>query len=71
MAITAELTVPHDPSRKRIDSSQLRPRLITLPEGMTLNPSAASGLQACTPAQARIHNEEFGSRARRNRRSAK
>ncbi len=27
---------------------------------MTLNPSAAAGLEACTPAQARIHGEEFG-----------
>jgi hypothetical protein len=27
---------------------------------MTLNPSAAAGLEACTPAQARIHSEEFG-----------
>ena len=27
---------------------------------MTLNPSAAHGLEACTPAQARIHSETFG-----------
>ncbi len=27
---------------------------------MTLNPSAAAGLEACTPAQARIHSEVFG-----------
>jgi hypothetical protein len=49
--ITAELTVPHNPLPTEIDSSQLRTAVVTLPEGMTLNPSAASGLKACTPAQ--------------------
>jgi hypothetical protein len=49
--ITAELTVPHNPLPSELDSSQLRTATVTLPEGMTLNPSAASGLQACTPAQ--------------------
>ncbi len=49
--ITAELTVPHFESATEPDSSQLRTANVTLPEGMTLNPSAASGLQACTPAQ--------------------
>jgi hypothetical protein len=54
--ITTELVLPHDPSPANIDSSQLKTASITLPEGMTLNPSAAQGLQACTPAQARIHS---------------
>ncbi len=49
--VTAELTLPHDPSPTGIDSSQLKTASVTLPEGMTLNPSAASGLQACTPTQ--------------------
>ncbi|MFI5004496.1 MAG: hypothetical protein ACHQE6_05730 [Solirubrobacterales bacterium] len=49
--ITTELTLPHDSSPKGIDSSQLKNASITLPEGMTLNPSAAHGLEACTPAQ--------------------
>jgi hypothetical protein len=40
--------------------SQVKTGSIALPEGMTLNPSAAAGLEACTPAQARIHGEEFG-----------
>ncbi len=58
--ITTELTVPHDPSPTGIDSSQLKTASIVLPEGMTLNPSAAAGLEACTPAQARIHSSTFG-----------
>jgi hypothetical protein len=40
--------------------SQVKTGSITLPEGMTLNPSAAHGLEACTVGQARIHSSEFG-----------
>jgi hypothetical protein len=57
--ITTELSLPHFPENE-IDSSQLKTASITLPEGLTLNPSAAHGLEACTPAQARIHSETFG-----------
>src|SRR5262249_6312013 len=39
---------------------QLKTAVISLPEGMTLNPSAAAGRQACTPKQARINSPEFG-----------
>ena len=49
--ITTEVSLPHDPSPTGIDSSQLRNATIVLPEGMTLNPSAAQGLTACTPTQ--------------------
>ena len=49
--VTTELTLPHDPSPTGIDSSQLKNATVTLPEGMTLNPSAAHGLEACTPKQ--------------------
>jgi hypothetical protein len=54
--VTAELTLPHASGNKEIDSSQLNDAVVTLPEGMTLNPSAAHGLQACKPSQ--IHMEE-------------
>jgi hypothetical protein len=49
--ITAELAVPHSPLPTELDSSQLRNATITLPEGMTLNPSAATGLKTCSAAQ--------------------
>jgi hypothetical protein len=49
--VTAELAVPHSPLPTELDSSQLRTATVILPEGMTLNPSAATGLKACTPAQ--------------------
>jgi hypothetical protein len=58
--ITAEVTLPHDPNPANLDSSDLKTAAVTLPEGMTLNPSAAQGLTACTPAQARIHSETPG-----------
>jgi hypothetical protein len=59
--ITTELTVPHDPSPTGIDTSQLNTATVTLPEGMTLNPSAAGEVtESCTPAQARIHSLTFG-----------
>jgi hypothetical protein len=49
--VTAELTLPHAPLPSEIDSSQLKTASITMPEGMTLNPSAATGLKACTKTQ--------------------
>jgi hypothetical protein len=49
--ITTELKLPHDTSPTGIDSSQLKNAVATLPEGMTLNPAAAYGLEACTPKQ--------------------
>jgi hypothetical protein len=55
---TAEVGIAHNP--KSIDNSQLKTATLKLPEGMTLNPSAAAGLTACTPAQARIHSSVEG-----------
>ena len=49
---------PHQSTE--IDSSQLSASTFVLPEGMTLNPSAAAGLEACTAAQARIDSPVFG-----------
>jgi hypothetical protein len=56
--LSAEVGIEHDPTT--IDDSQLKTATFTLPEGMTLDPSAAAGLAACTPAQARIHSEVPG-----------
>jgi hypothetical protein len=53
--MTTTLTLPHATGPKEIDSSQLENAIVVLPEGMTLNPSAAHGLEACTPAQSGIH----------------
>ncbi len=56
--ITTEAIIPHDPSPTGIDTSQVRTASVTLPEGMTLNPSAGPALEACTPAQIGIHTRE-------------
>jgi hypothetical protein len=59
--ITTSLRLPHDLSESGIDSSQLKTATVTLPEGMTLNESAARSVtEACTPAQARIHSTTPG-----------
>ena len=34
-----------------VAQSDMKRTVVTLPEGMTLNPSAAAGLESCTPAQ--------------------
>ena len=59
-ALTTEFSLPSHPAPKEISSSQVDTASVTLPEGMTLNPSAAAGLEGCTPAQARIHSSESG-----------
>jgi hypothetical protein len=52
---TTNVEVNHEAS-KEIDNSEVKTVNVTLPEGMTLNPSAAAGLTACTEKQARIHS---------------
>jgi hypothetical protein len=59
--ITTEIKIPHQVKPAEIETSQVKTASVTLPEGMTLNPSAAHGLEACSPAQARIHSSTFGS----------
>jgi hypothetical protein len=54
----ASASEPHNP--KAIDQSQVKSASFTLPEGMTLNPSAAHGLEACTPKQAHQEGTVFG-----------
>jgi hypothetical protein len=55
---TAAASEPHNP--KATDGSQVKSASFTLPEGMTLNPSAAAGLEACTPKQAHQEGTVFG-----------
>jgi hypothetical protein len=51
---TATASEEHVPNAT--DVSQVRTASFTLPEGMTLNPSAAKELTACTEAQAHLEN---------------
>jgi hypothetical protein len=58
--ITTQVAIPRHTGGAEVDAAQLKTASVTLPEGMTLNPSAAAGLAACSPAQARIHSAEKG-----------
>ncbi len=49
--VTVKVEVPQSTDPEGIDSSMLREARVSLPEGMTLNPAAVNGLQACTDAQ--------------------
>ena len=48
---TIEVKVPQTDNPLAFDSSDVRYAHVTLPDGMTLNPSAANGLEGCSDAQ--------------------
>ncbi len=54
--ITAEAKSTHPPVTEP-DSADLKTVSIKMPEGLTMNPSAGAGLEACTPKQAGVTGE--------------
>jgi hypothetical protein len=48
---TTVVQVPQQTAENQINTSDIKDAHVTLPEGLTLNPSAAHGLQACSAAQ--------------------
>jgi hypothetical protein len=50
-AATVVIAVPHIKGADSQDSSDTRAATVTLPQGMGINPAAATGLQTCTDAQ--------------------
>ena len=51
---TTEVKVPQNVGPEEIDTADIQNAHVTLPEGLTLDPSAAKGLQACTAAEIAI-----------------
>jgi hypothetical protein len=49
--VTVDVHVPQDENPNDLATSTLQTAAVTLPPGMTLNPSAANGLAACSPQQ--------------------
>ena len=49
--LETDLTIPQNEAATTLATSQLRNTTVILPEGMTVNPSAANGLEACSVAQ--------------------
>ncbi len=52
--VTAEVKIPQHADPEAIDTADIADARVTLPEGLTLDPSAARGLQACTAAEIAI-----------------
>lgn len=49
--VQVDLEVPQNEGKGEPATSNLKDTTVTFPEGMALNPAAATGLSACTPAQ--------------------
>ncbi len=54
--IETKVTEPHPANPAEPDTAALRTATITLPEGLTMNPSAAAGLAGCTRTQSGIES---------------
>jgi hypothetical protein len=52
--VAVQLSLPQSSNPGGLAEADLKKAVVTLPEGMTLNPSSADGLQACTDAQLRL-----------------
>jgi hypothetical protein len=53
-----DLSLPQTDDPDLVAESDLETAVVTLPEGVRVNPSAADGLQACTPAQIHLHDAD-------------
>jgi hypothetical protein len=54
--ITVNLTVPQNEAPNGLASSEMRNAVVTLPEGVTVNPASANGLQACSEEEIGLDN---------------
>jgi hypothetical protein len=56
--LVVDLKVPQNNDPEGLATAELRKSVVTLPAGLTLSPSAADGLQACTDAQVGLGNND-------------
>jgi hypothetical protein len=49
--LTVDLRIPQEQNPDGLGTPPLKKTVVQLPEGLTVSPSAADGLQGCTPAQ--------------------
>jgi hypothetical protein len=54
-----DLTVPQSTDPNNFGSADLRKAVVKLPEGMTINPALANGLQGCTQAQIGLADTDY------------
>ncbi len=53
-----DLHVPQNENPSGLAEADLKDAVVTLPEGVTVNPSSANGLGACSPGQIELHGPE-------------
>ncbi|MEA2315131.1 MAG: hypothetical protein QOI03_1823 [Solirubrobacteraceae bacterium] len=56
--VSVEVRVPQNVASEQINTADIKDVQVTLPEGLTLNPAAAHGLQACSADQIKIGSSE-------------
>jgi hypothetical protein len=54
--LSVNLRVPQEESLAGLAESKLKDAVVTLPVGVTVSPSAAGGLEACSPQEIGLHN---------------
>ena len=55
--LEADLSVPQNEDPNGLAEAHLRDATVTLPQGLVVNPSAADGREACTPAQIELNEQ--------------
>jgi hypothetical protein len=54
--VAVKLSLPQNQNPEALATADLKKAVVTLPEGMAINPSAADGLQACADAQLHLQS---------------
>jgi hypothetical protein len=54
--VAVDLALPQDVSREGLATATMKKAVVTLPRGMSVNPSSASGLGGCSSAQIALHS---------------